>query len=240
MTNPKVSEIRNQNVSYMATKTHKELYQDCSMSLDQIEWNKFEMKKQQMVELPFESNQPDNTLLDPALITGGTTKSKNSKMIDGLKAGFRDRVDRQAKNQSSNRYTDSSCLDGTEGGGTVPQSVFYPEASKSSQPRNQASKQQQYGKNLPNIAVENIETTLVNYDHSKDKKQAVQAGFTNSASLAKDSVETQAKKKARVELEEFVNINPLTDEAMIEDPNHYKIPLPMAKKRNQDMFIRTQ
>ena len=95
-------------------------------------------------------------------------------------------------------------------------------------------------RHIPNIAVENIETTLVNYDHSKDKKQAVQAGFTNSASLAKDSVETQAKKKARVEFEEFVNINPLTDEAMIEDPNHNRIPLPMAKKRNQDMFIRTQ
>jgi len=75
-------------------------------------------------------------MLNPGQIPGSANKSKNSKMIDGLKDGFRDRVDRQAKNQSSNRYTDSSCLDGTEGGGTVPQSVFYPEASKSSQPRN--------------------------------------------------------------------------------------------------------
>lgn len=54
MTNPRVSEIRNQNVDFMATKTYKEQYQDCSMSLDQIEWNKFEMKKQLMKEIPYE------------------------------------------------------------------------------------------------------------------------------------------------------------------------------------------
>ena len=46
MMNPKVSEIQNRNADYIVKKTYKELYQDCSMSLDQIEWNKFEMKKQ--------------------------------------------------------------------------------------------------------------------------------------------------------------------------------------------------
>lgn len=75
-------------------------------------------------------------MLNPGQIPGSGNKSKNSKMIDGLKDGFRDRVDRNTKNQSSNRYTDSSRLDGNEGGSTLPQSVFYPETSKSSQARN--------------------------------------------------------------------------------------------------------